>query len=171
MSKFEEIRQAYVDARKSFFAQRDASVAFALSLVQGMERYLESPPYMIRFQTSTRQAAAATAHDAKDAVAYGTDGLWHFGLGMELVDNQDGLNNKNAARQNLAFELQVKPDGAGFTVGLKGWDDRFTLSATDDSSEQTRFYDFWFKRIIDSYLQPGQRFFENMADSNRTVCG
>jgi hypothetical protein len=171
MSKFDEIRQAYVDARKSFFAQRDASVAFALSLVQGMECYLESPPYMIRFQTSTRQSAAATAHDAKDAGVYGTDGLWHFGLGMELVDNQDGLNNKNAARQNLAFELQMKPDGAGFTVGLKGWDDRFTLPVTGDSSEQTRFYDFWFRRIVDSYLQPGQRFFENMADSNRTVCG
>jgi hypothetical protein len=171
MSKFEEIRQAYVDARKSFFAQRDASVAFAIGLVQGMERYLESPPYMIRFLTNTRQAAAAAADDAKDAVAYGTDGLWHFGLGMELVDNADGLNNKNAARQTLAFELQVKPDGAEFTVGLKGWDDRFTLSGTGGSPEQTRFYDFWFKRITDSYLQPGQRFFENMADSSRTVCG
>jgi len=170
MSKFDEIRQAYVDARKSFFTQRDASVGFALSLVQGMERYLESPPYLIRFQTSTRQVAAATAHDAKDAVVYGTDGLWHFGLGMELVDNQDG-SNRNASRQNLAFELQVKPDGAGFSVGLKGWDDRFTLSATGDSPEQTRFYDFWFSRIIDSYLQPGQRFFENMADSDRAVRG
>jgi hypothetical protein len=170
MSKFDEIRQAYVDARKSFFAQRDASVAFALSLVQGMERYLESPPYMIRFQTSTRQAAAATAHDAKDVVAYGTDGLWHFGLGMELVDNQDGFN-KSAARQNLAFELLVKPDGAGFSVGLKGWDDRFAPPATGDSPERTRFYDFWFGRIIDSYLQPGHRFFEGMADSDRAVRG
>jgi hypothetical protein len=170
MSKFDEIRQAYADARKSFFAQRDASAAFALSLVQGMEHYLESPSYLIRFQTSTRQAAAATSHDAKDSVVYGTDGLWHFSLGMELVDNQDGFN-KNAARQNLAFELQVKPDGAGFTVGLKGWDDRFTLPATGDSPEQMRFYDFWFGRIIHNYLQPGQRFFENMVDSDRTVSG
>jgi hypothetical protein len=170
MSKFDEVRQAYVDARKSFFAQRDASVAFALSLAQGMERYLESPPYMIRFLTNTRQAAAATAHDAKDAVAYGTDGLWHFGLGMELVDNKEGFN-KNAARQNLAFELLVKPDGAGFTVSLKGWDDRFSVPASGDSPERSRFYDFWFRRIIDSYLQPGQRFFENMADSDRTVSG
>ena len=170
MSKFDEIRQAYVDARKSFFAQRDASAAFALDLVKGMERYLDGPSNLIRFQSRTRQAAAATAHDAKDAVAYGTDGLWHFGLGMELVDNKEGFN-KNAARQNLAFELHVKPDGAGFTVGLKGWDDRFALPATGDSPEQTRFYDFWFQRILDSYLQPGQRFFEDMADSDRAVRG
>ncbi len=170
MSKFDEIRQAYVDARKSFFAQRDASAVFARSLVEGMEHYLEGPPYLIRFQTSTRQAAAATAHDAKDAVAYGTDGLWHFGLGMELVDDKEGLH-KNAPRQNLAFDLHVKPDGTGFTVGLKGWDDQFALPATGDSPERTRFYDFWFQRILDSYLQPGQRFFENMADSDRTVSG
>jgi hypothetical protein len=170
MSKFDEIRQAYADARKSFFAQRDASAAFALSLVQGMEHYLESPPYLIRFQTNTRQAAAATSHDAKDSVVYGTDGLWHFSLGMELIDNLEGFN-KNAPRQTLAFELQVKPDGAGFTVGLKGWDDRFTLPATGDSPEQARFYDFWFGRIIDNYLQPGQRFFENMVDSDRAVSG
>ena len=170
MSKFDEIRQAYVDARRSFFVQRDASVEFARSLVEGMERYLDGPPYLIRFQTNTRQAAAATAHDAKDAVAYGTDGLWHFGLGMELVDNKEGFN-KNAARQNLAFELLLKPDGVGFSAGLKGWDDLFSLPATGDSPERTRFYDFWFRRIIDSYLQPGQRFFENMADSDRAVNG
>jgi hypothetical protein len=170
MSKFDEIRQAYVDARRSFFAQRDASVEFARSLVEGMERYLDGPPYLIRFQTNTRQAAAATAHEAKDAVLYGTDGLWHFSLGMELVDNKEGFN-KNAARQNLAFELLLKPDGAGFGAGLKGWDDQFTLPTNGDSPERTRFYDFWFRRIIDSYLQPGQRFFENMADSDRAVNG
>jgi len=170
MSKFDEIRQAYADARKSFFAQRDASAAFARSLAEGMERYLESPPYLIRFLTNTRQAAAATAHDAMDAIAYGTDGLWHFRIGMELVDDMEGFN-KNAPRQNLAFELLLKPDGAGFSAGLKGWDDLFTLPATGDSPERTRFYDFWFRRIIDSYLQPGQRFFEHMADSDRTVSG
>jgi hypothetical protein len=170
MSKFDEIRQAYVDARRSFFAQRDASAAFALSLVEGMERYLDGPPNLIHFLTGVRQAAAAGAHHAKDAIVYGNDGLWHFGLGMELVDNQEGFN-KNAARQNLAFELVVKPDGPGFSVGLKGWDDQFTLPANGDSPERTRFYGFWFRRIIDSYLQPGQRFFENMADSDRTVSG
>jgi hypothetical protein len=170
MSKFDEICQAYVDARKSFFAQRDASVEVARGLVQGMERYLDGPPYLIRFLTNMRQAAAATPHDAKDAVLYGADGRWHFSLGMELVDNKEGFN-KNAARQNLAFELLLKPDGAGFSAGLKGWDDQFALPVTGDSPERTRFYDFWFQRILDSYLQPGQRFFEGMADSDRAVSG
>ena len=170
MSKFDEIRQAYVDARKSFFAQRDASAAFALDLVEGMERYLDGPPYLIHFLTGVHQATAAAAHHAQDAVVYGNDGLWHFSLGMELVDNAEGFN-KNAARQNLAFELLVKPDGTEFSVGLKGWDDRFTLPASGDSPERTRLYDFWFQRILDSYLQPGHRFFENMADSDRTVRG
>jgi hypothetical protein len=54
-------------------------------------------------------------------------------------------------------------------VGFKGWTDRFTLPATGDSPEQTRLYDFWFRRILDSYLQPGHRFFEDMADSDRAV--
>jgi len=170
MSKFDEIRQAYVDARKSFFAQRDASAAFALHLVEGMERYLDGPSYLIHFETKSHQATAAAAHEAKEAAVYGTDGLWHFGLSMELVDNAEGFN-KNAARQNLAFELLVKPDGTGFSVGLKGWDDRFTLPASGDSPERTRLYDFWFQRILDSYLQPGHRFFEGVADSDRTVRG
>jgi hypothetical protein len=170
MSKFDEIRQAYVSARKTFFVQRDASVAFALGLIEGMEHYLESPQYQIHFLSNTRQTTMATAHDAKGAVVYGSDGLWHFGIGMELVDNKDGFH-ANAARQNLTFQLLVKPDDAGFSVGLKGWDDRFTLPATGDSPERTRFYDFWFKCIIDSYVQPGHRFFEDMADSDRTVHG
>jgi hypothetical protein len=170
MSKFDEIRQAYLEARKSFFAQRDASAAFALDLVKGMERYLDGPPYLIHFLTNTRQATAAASHDAKDAAAYGNDGLWHFSLGMELVGDKEGPH-KSAARQSLAFELQVKPEGTGFSAGLKGWDDRFALPASGDSPERTRLYDFWFQRIIDSYLQPGHRFFEDMADSDRTVRG
>jgi len=168
MSKFDEIRQAYVDARKGFFAQRDASAAFALNLIEGMERYLECPPYLIHFLTNVRQATAATAHDARGAVVYGSDGLWHFTVGMELIDNQEGFH-KNAARQTLAFELLVQAEGTGFSVGFKGWRDRFTLPATGDSPEQTRLYDFWFQRILDSYLQPGHRFFEDMADSDRAV--
>ncbi|MBN2465175.1 hypothetical protein JXD38_06095 [candidate division WOR-3 bacterium] len=170
MSKFDQIRQAYVDARKSFFAQRNASAAFAVSLVKGMEQYLESPPYQIRFLSNTRQTSAATSHDASDSVTYGSDGIWHFRLGMELVDDQGGVG-KAAPRQNLTFELLAKPDGAAYSVGMKGWDDRFTVAAAGDSPERTRFYDFWFKLIIDSYLQPGHRFFENMADSDRTVQG
>jgi len=170
MSKFDEIRQAYLEARKSFFAQRDASAAFALDLVKGMERYLDGPPYLIHFLTNTRQATAAASHDAKDAAVYGNDGLWHFSLGMELVGDKEGLH-KNAARQSLAFELLVKPEGTGFSAGLKGWDDRFALPASGDSPERTRLCDFWFQRIIDSYLQPGHRFFEDMADSDRTVRG
>jgi hypothetical protein len=59
MSKFDEIRQAYVDARKAFFASRDASAAFALGLVEGMERYLECPPYQIHFLTKAHQSSAA----------------------------------------------------------------------------------------------------------------
>jgi len=168
MSKFDEIRQAYVNARKNFFDQRDASAVFALSLIEGMERYLECPPYQIHFLTHTHQATAAAAHDAKGAVMFGNDGLWHFNIGMELVDNVDGFH-KNAARQTLAFELLVQPDGTGFSVGFKGWTDRFILPATGESPERTRFYDFWFKHIIDSYLQSGHRFFEDMADSDRTV--
>jgi hypothetical protein len=168
MSKFDEIRQAYVDARRKFFAERDGSAALALSLIEGMEHYLECPPYHIHFQTNVRQASAAAAHDAKGAVVYGNDGLWHFAVSMELVDNQDGFH-KNAARQTLAFELLVQPDGAGFNVGFKGWTDRFALPAAADSPERTRFYDFWFKRIIDSYQQLGHRFFEDMADSDRAV--
>ncbi len=168
MSKFDEIRQAYVDARKSFFAHRDASAVLALGLIEGMERYLECPPYHIHFQTNARQATAAAAHDAKGAVVYGNDGLWHFTVSMELIDNQDGFH-KNAARQTLAFELLVQPDGAGFNVGFKGWTDRFALPAAGDSPERTRFYDFWFKHIIDSYLQLGHRFFEDMTDSDRAV--
>ena len=170
MSRFEEIRQAYINARKVFFDQRNASAALALSLVEGMEHYLETPPFQIQFLTNTRQATSATAHDAKDAVKYGTDGLWHFNIGIELVDNPT-TPHKVVVRQTLTFELLVKPDGAGFNVSFRGWDDRFALPATGDSPERTRFYDFWFQRILDSYVQPGHRFFEDMADSDRTVRG
>ena len=170
MSKFDEIRQAYVDARKNFFDQRNATAAFALKLVEGMERYLECPPYQIHFLTNVRQPTSATAHDAKGAVTYGADGLWHFNVGMELVDDKEGFH-KGAARQVLAFELLVRSDETGFDVGLKGWTDRFDLPATGDSPEQTRLYDFWFQRILDSYLQQGHRFFEDMADSDRAVSG
>jgi hypothetical protein len=168
MSKFDEIRKAYIDARKVFFDHRDASAALALGLVEGMERYIECPPYHIHFLINSRQATAAAAHDAKSAVTYGADGLWHFMVSMELIDNADGFR-KNAARQTLTFELLVQPQDPGFSVGLKGWNDRFSLPTTADSPEQTRFFDFWFKRIIDSYQQAGHRFFEDMADSDRAV--
>jgi hypothetical protein len=170
MSKFDEIRQAYVDARKVFFDHRDASAVLALSLVEGMERYLGCPQFYIHFLINARQATAAAAHDAKSAVVYGNDGLWHFTVCMDVIDNADGFR-KNAARQTLMFELLVQPQDPGFSVGLKGWNDRFVVPAPGDSPESTRFYDFWFKRILDSYVQPGHRFFEDMADSDRTVHG
>ncbi len=170
MSKFDELREAYVAARKSFFDQRDASAAFALDVIEGMERYLECPPLHVHFLSNTRQATTATAHDAKSAVTFGADGLWHFNVALELVDNKEGPR-KDAARQTIAFELLVQPCSAGFNIGLKGCKDRFSLPAAGDSVERTRFYDLWFQRIIDSYLQPGQRFFENMADSDRAMGG
>jgi hypothetical protein len=168
MSKFDELRQAYISARKEYFARRDASAVFALSFVEDMERYLECPRLRVRLLSSTGASSSTAARDGKGAVALGSDGQWHFRVGLDLVDDADGFH-KDAARQTVVFELLVQPDAGGLNVGLKGWSERFSLPATGAPAERARLYDFWFKRVIDSYLQPGQGFFEHAADSNRTI--
>jgi hypothetical protein len=168
MSRFEELRHAYLDARKDFFARRDASAAFAATIVEGMEHYLECPPFQVHFISNTREASATKAHNALGAVWLGTDSNWHFNIGLDLIDNEEGFR-KDAARQTVVFELLVQPSDSGFNVGIKGWNDRFSLPGTDGTAERAAFYDFVFQHITGSYQQPGQRFFENGVDPQRAI--
>jgi hypothetical protein len=170
MSKFDDLRQAYAQARKEFFTQRAASATFAETIVQGMETYIGSPQFQLHFLPYTQAVTSSKTHTATAAVWLANDALWHLKVAMELRGDAEGIHNETAG-QTVTFEMVMQPVGTGFKVGIKGWNERFSLPATAGSPEHNAFYDFVCERIADSYRQPGHRFFDSMTDSLRVIGG
>jgi hypothetical protein len=170
MTKYEELRDAYVAARTSFFARRDKSAAFAAKLVQGMETYLASPMFQLHFMPHTGDAASLKASSADTAIWLGADDRWHFRVGLPLTDRVQGVS-KGGSTQTLLFEMHLFPEGDGFNIGIAGWPERFTLPATPGTPEHQAFYGFVFEKMIEVYRKPGLKFFDNMADTQRPITG
>uniref|UniRef100_A0A7C4GHP5 Uncharacterized protein n=1 Tax=candidate division WOR-3 bacterium TaxID=2052148 RepID=A0A7C4GHP5_UNCW3 len=180
MSRFSEIHQAYIDARKAFFAERDRCAAFAADLLDGLERYLGCPPAHLRFIPHGGLTSSVKTREAQATPTIDADGIWHCEAALEIGDTAVGAH-KESARQTIHFELLLQPTAAGFNVGIRGTAERFSLpplpasSATPrpptDSPERTAFYEYLFQRMVESYRQPGQRFFETLADSKRRIGG
>lgn len=168
MSRFTEIHQAYLDARNAFFAERDRCAAFAAGLLNGLERYLECPPTHLRFIPHGGLTAATKTREAQATPTIDAEGFWHCEVALEIGDSDIGAR-KESARQTVIFELLLQPNATGFSVSIKGLARRFALPAVTDSPEHTAFFEFLFQQIITSYHQPGQRFFETLADSRRTI--
>ncbi|MEO0085083.1 MAG: hypothetical protein ABIK37_00470 [candidate division WOR-3 bacterium] len=170
MSRFAELHQAYLDARQAFFAERDRCAAFAASLLDGLERYLECPPAHLRFVPHGGLTTATKTREAQATPTIDADGFWHCEVALDIGDT-DTAGRKESARQTVFFELMLKPTGAGFTVSIKGSAEKFTLPAEAGSPEHTAFFEFLFQQMVASYRRPGQRFFETLADSRRTIGG
>lgn len=180
MSRFAELHQAYLDARKKFFDERDRCAAFAAALLDGLERYLECPPAHLRFIPHGGLTSATKTREAQATPTIDADGYWHCEVALEIGDTAVAAR-KESARQTILFELLLKPAGDGFSAGIKGAAERFTLppppASADpanrpaDPPEYTAFYEYLFQQMVSSYRQPGQRFFETLADSKRTIGG
>ena len=170
MSKFDELHQAYVDARRAFFARRDASIASATAILEGLERYLECPRTTLSFLSRSGGTSLLKTHKAEEAVWLGPDGLWRFSIGLDLSEVQAG-GRRETAKQTVVVEVVIQPTDTGFSIGLKGWNKQFDLPKDTESAEYAAFYEFVFQHIIESYQKSGQRFFESLADSKRAVDG
>jgi hypothetical protein len=170
MSRFDELHQAYIDARKTFFAQRDASIALAGSVREGLERYLGCPSFTLRFLSHAGGTSLVKTNTAAEAAWLDAGGTWRFSLGMDLSEAMPGVH-REAAKQTVVLDVSMQPTADGFTVALKGWNDRFNLPTNADSAEHAVFYEFVFQRMIESYRQTGQRFFESLLDSKRAIGG
>jgi len=168
MSKFDELCQAYVSAKKDFLARRAAAVSFAAGLLAGMEAHLGCPPFQLYFLPHNREASSTKTRTADGAVWLDDDGLWRFSMALCLRETQD-MSRKDAIPQTVRFEMAVRPTETGYTVKLKGWDDEFSLPSADGSGEHAAFYESVFQHVLGSYRQPGQRFLENVIESQRTI--
>jgi len=171
MSKFEELRQSYVDARAGFFAQRNACTNVAAMLLQGLEAHIQSPSFQFQFMPHTGEVSTSKNQTAKTAAWFAPDGCWHYLVGLQLSDATPGAFTKDAARQVIVAELILRPEAEAFSVRIKGWDDQFTLPSEAGSPEQAAFNEFVFQRMVDSYQKAGQRFFEGQDDTARMVSG
>jgi hypothetical protein len=168
MSKYEELRDAYVAARSSYFASRDASSAFAAVLVQGLEKYLGSPDFQMHFLPASGDVSSAKLTTSDTAVWLGPDARWHFSVGLPLTDRKQGVH-KGGSTQTLVFELHVAAQDGGFSVGLKGWPELFTVPATAGAPEHNALFEFLFDKMAEVYKRPGLKFHDNMADTRRPV--
>jgi hypothetical protein len=166
MSKFDELRQCYGDARKEFIEGRDACVLFSLKMVEGFETYLGCPSYHVRFASHTGATTASTAHNALGALWLGADGVWRVRASFDLDDSKSG---KDAGRQTVSFEISMQPLESGFSVGIKGWSERFVLPFAAGPTEFAPLYDFIVQRVLEGYHQLGQRFFDGGVDPERTL--
>lgn len=170
MSRFEELRAAYVSARNAYFARRQAAIALAGVLARGFESFLQIPKYQLQFIPSTGDFSSSKAGTAETSVWLATDECWHFRVGLPLSDRALGTG-KGGSTQTLVLELLAAPEGDGFSVWLKDRPERFSLPATAEAAEHLPLFEYLYEQMAAVYRQPGLRFFDNMADTTRPVSG
>ena len=171
MSKFEDLRQSYVDARAGYFARRNACTKLATILVQGLEAHIQSPSFKLQFLPYSGEAYTNKNQTGAAAAWLASDNCWHYRVGLEVSDATPGVFTKDAARQMIVIELVLQPDGDAFKVRVNGWDDKFALPAEAGTPEQAVFNEFVFKQMAGTYEKLGQKFFEGQEDAARMVCG
>ncbi|MFO7651962.1 MAG: hypothetical protein R6X13_11555 [bacterium] len=167
MSKFEEICQAFVAAKRTHFEERDACCATATHLAESFRNYLESPSYHLVFMPRSREGSSVKARTAKESVWYDHDG-WHFMLGLSIVDAGDGPRHETGPELMVA-ELVLRKSEAGFDVSLNGWPDKFSVPADANPEACAPLFDFTAQRMIDVYRQPHMRFLEGGQESQRVL--
>jgi hypothetical protein len=168
MPKFDELLQAYVAARHDFFTRRDASVAAAASVFSALETYLGSPRFALHFQLSSGDSSTNRSLKPEEAVRFDPDGTWRFGVGLDLNESVGGFR-KDVASQTLALDVVLAPAGEGFSLGLRGSKERFNVPLVVKPGDCTPFCEFVYGRMLASYQQPGQSFFEGASASRRTI--
>jgi hypothetical protein len=170
MSKFEELRGAYIAARNAYFARRQAAITLAGVLARGLESFLQVPQFHLQFIPSTGDSSSSKAGTAETAVWLAPDERWHFRLGLPLSDRTLGTA-KGGSTQTLVLEFHAVPKGDWFEVGLKDRPDRFSLPVTAAAAEHLPFFEYLFGQMEAVYRQPGLKFYDNMADTTRSVTG
>lgn len=114
MSKFEEICQAYSDARHTFNKYEETCREFARELVFGMVDYLEWPqdqeityiPLGEAFDPSNRFYALAGAMRMDD------ESFWHFGVELSVHDQGRSYT------RSFVLSFFIKKVGENFIVKL-----------------------------------------------------
>lgn len=171
MSKYEDLRDAFVGARNAYFARRQAVITLAGVLARGLESFLQVSPFYLQFIPSTGDSSSSKSGTAETAVWLTADERWHFRLGLPLSDRAPGTG-KGGSTQTLVLELQVAPEqGDRFQVGLKDRAERFSLPVTTGAAEHVSFFEYLYGQMAAVYRQPGLKFYDNMADTTRAVTG
>lgn len=169
MSRFEELRQSYVDARAGYFARRDACSQLATLLLQGLEAHIQSPLFQFQFVSYSGEARTNKSPSAASAAWLAPDGHWHYRVGLEVNDAKPGVFTKNASRQLIITEFIVQPDGDVFSVRINGRDNTFTMPVEGGTPDQAAFNEFVFEQMLGTYQKGGLRFFEGQDDVARMV--
>jgi hypothetical protein len=167
MSKFDEICQAFTAAKATHFQERDACCDLATHLAEGMRKYLETPTFHLYFMPRSREGSSVKARTARDAVWF-QDGEWHFLIGMIVVHAGDGPRYQTGPEMVLAELVVQRPDG-GFSVGLQGWPDRFSIPADTDYDACLPLYEFVARQMVEVYRQPHLRFLESGQETQRVL--
>lgn len=151
MSKYEQICQAYMTARKTFQEYEDTCRNFARDLIYGMIDYFNWPqdqeityiPLGEEFNPNDRFYALA------GAMRMDNQAFWHFGV--ELVVHEPGGSHP------LPFLMSffIKKIGPHFIVKL-GPNGREIKIHEDRRKELQPFYDAVFAQIVDFFTKKYQ---------------
>jgi hypothetical protein len=93
--------------------------------------------------------------------------VWRFRAAFDIDDK----SGREVTRQAIRFEVSMQPVEAGFSVGLRGWKDRFVFPANAEGEQFAPVYDLLIQRVTEGYRHAGQRFFDGSVDPDRALGG
>ncbi len=163
MPRFDELSKAYVDARHDFFGRRVAAQAFVGVVYAGLEAYFGAPRSVLHLRPAGGDMSSSRSLKPEDAVRHAA-GTWRFSLGLDLKEG-----TKENTGQTLLMDFVCVPEGDGYNLGLLTAAERFRLPAKPKPEDCVPLGDYLLQRILASYQQPGQEFYDIAMVSVRRI--
>lgn len=165
MSKYEEICAAYAKARSFWEEQRKACREFVTDLAAKLVADLEVPREEIIFLPPNVEYHPQEVKPVEEALIYGADGAFHFGLGLRVRAAAD-----DPMTEVLLLQVSISRNPGGFELRIEGLNEpiRMPHSLDEVTKGHRAFLDTYAKRAASTYSEHDLRYVEQ-PDNSRTL--
>lgn len=111
MSKFDELCQALGAVRGEFYEYRRECFLIVGAFMEGLSEYLGAPVGQISLYAKGGSFAGRKVDGPAAAMHLADDTFWHFGVALDLNDEQGGLSY-----HTVGFDLRLKKVGNDFII-------------------------------------------------------
>lgn len=150
MSKFEELRQAYITARKNSSDYWKTCWGFASDLVNRMIDYFQWPREQVKVIPLKGDVNPNLKYTVQGSMHLGDDAFWHLGVNLFLYEAPN-----IHPYFDVLLPVMIKKVDDHFIVKLEGYEKEFKIHK-DNPDGFNAFYEFIFEQIK-KRLQPSHK--------------
>lgn len=155
MSKFDDLVEAYKNAREDYINYENLCYEFMIKLLNKLIDFWQCPKEYITWIPLDVDVKPNDKYSIPGAMTLKEDGSWHLGLVINLYSKSDVY-----PQDRILLNIGLKMVGESFMVKLGNWENELTIH-NDKEEEFLAFFNKVHQTLIDYYGEGIKDFLKN----------